>query len=142
MTRKVILGVIILLSLSGCAEGNTYWEVGIGAETKTMDSRVAVDGEVGLSGNYGPVEVENVRIVFLYDNKSIIKAIGIGTLNGSHNVESFNITMSPVPDYIILQTGEISSPDNMEYHIFPGLKRTTEGDYVELNRRITPNDAT
>lgn len=134
MKIKIIVCPFLLplgcLGLPG-SSGNTYWELNMKGLTVGSDETRFV-GEIGLSGNYGATEVHDVRIEMVGSENKTVGKMRLGTLNSTRPTGAINERVSEEPAFVYIDVGTVESPDNMEYQIFDGLKRTQSGDYVQI----------
>lgn len=142
MKRSPFSALLVLVVLSGCLSGipglsgENYWQVGIGGELAPEEGGYVFEGSVGLSGNYGPVEVSGLRIEFVDADNNTMTSVPIGTLNQSRPQATFNAIVEAPPELVIPVADRIDSPSNMEYAI-TGLRRTGNGDYDEFTRKTS-----
>lgn len=138
MGREAIVAAIILV-FTGCLSGvpgiagQTYWDLEIAGHTEVQGDEYVFIGEVGLSGNYGSVEVKGVRIHLVDSNNETMRMVSIGVLNSSRPRSEFSVGVHRPPERVLLTVGSVSSPDNMEYEVSSGLQRTEGGRYAPID---------
>lgn len=118
------------LGLPG-SSGNTYWELNMEGRTVGSDETRFV-AEIGLTGNYGAIEVHDVRLRMVNSENRTLGRVRIGTLNSTRPTVAINETVSEEPAFVYIDVGTVKSPDDVKNQISDGLKRTQSGDYVQI----------
>lgn len=134
MKLKIIVCPFLLTS--GClglpgSSRNTYWELNMKGLTVGSDETRFV-GEIGLSANYETVKIHDLRLRMVDSENRTLGRVHVGTLNSTRPAVAINETVSEEPAFVYIDVGTVESPDNMEYQISVGLKRTQSGDYVSV----------
>jgi len=131
--RSVIAVTVgLLLVTSGCVGAPGAWDLYADASVEERSEEYAFHAEVFLSGNYGGVELRDIRLVLLDEQNESITTVSVGTLNSSRPEATRNVSLAEQPAFVVIEVGERSIPDETRYSIPSGLRRTDGGSYVAV----------
>lgn len=138
---RFIATLVILSALIGIAFLDGDCPLGSARQTWELDTWVTEEetGENGttqltveviVSGKVTGTRIEHVRLQFFDASGTSIKTVSFGTISGYTRVNT-TVHLQALPQRIVVQTGEIHTPDTAKYWI-SGVNRTSSGEYVEV----------
>lgn len=140
MTRRRftigIVAVCIMVVLGGCGMAEQVWYLSVHGDVESVDDQQVFDGRVALEGKFGGVTAHGVHVQFIGANRSIIKSIHVGQLNGTNRRENITVRLDRKPQYVRVVAGRIESPEDAR-HSLSGLELTEDGDYRPYYQNTT-----
>jgi hypothetical protein len=126
--RLVLVGVVLLVALSGCHQPAPGWELYAAGHTEGGETGVRFVGSVQLGGMYDNTTVSGVRVEFRSSDDTLLRTIQIGTIGAGRYQAEFNATFEEPPEYVLIKVGSVDTPERYRWSI-SGLIRTEDGQY-------------
>jgi len=126
--RYLILGLILLVTLSGCHQPAPQWNLSAVGQTVEEDGGVRFVGSVQLGGMADNTTVSGIRVEFRDANRTLLQTVQIGQLGDERSRVELNETFDQPPEFVLIKVESVDTPENYEWSI-SGLRRAEEGEY-------------
>ena len=126
--RYLILGLVLLIALSGCHQPPPGWSLKASGHTVEEGEAVRFLGNVRIDGMADNTTVSGISVEFRDANRTLLKTVQIGQFGDERFRVELNETFDQPPEFVLVKVESVDTPEDYDWDI-RGLRRSETGDY-------------